>query len=101
MIHYDSLLQNATDIITKCNSYFIRKCDATEIYYKMRQVFYYKMRQFYYKMRQLLQNATAITKCKVYCKLRQYTEQFNLLKMEEDSCNNVQENLKLAMKKEG
>ena len=66
------------------------------------------MRQFYYKMRQLLQNAmillqnaTAILKCNVYCKLRQYTEQFNLLKMEKDSCNNVQENLKLAMKKEG
>ena len=22
LIHYDTLLQNATDIITKCNSYF-------------------------------------------------------------------------------
>ena len=27
LIHYDSLLQNAPDIITKCNSYFITKCD--------------------------------------------------------------------------
>ena len=26
LIPYDSLLQNATDIITKCNSYFIKKC---------------------------------------------------------------------------
>ena len=26
-IHYDSLLQNATNIITICDSYFIRKCD--------------------------------------------------------------------------
>ena len=43
LIHYNSLLQN-----------------ATEIYYKMRQVFYYKMRQFYYKMRQLLQIATIL-----------------------------------------
>ena len=54
--------------------------NATEIYYKMRQVFYYKMRHLYYKMRQLLQivaillqNATGITKCNVYYKLRQYT----------------------------
>ena len=27
LTHYDSLLQNATDIITKCDSYFITKCD--------------------------------------------------------------------------
>ena len=33
MIHYDSLLQS-----------------ATEVYYKIRQVFDCKMRQFYYKM---------------------------------------------------
>ena len=29
LIHYDSLLQNATDIITKCNRYFIAKCDRS------------------------------------------------------------------------
>ena len=29
LIHYDSLLQNATDIITKCDSYFITKCDRS------------------------------------------------------------------------
>ena len=29
LIHYDTLLQNATDIITKCNSYFITKCDRS------------------------------------------------------------------------
>ena len=53
LIHYDSLLQN-----------------ETEVYYKMRLVFYYKMRQFYHKIRQLLQiamillqNATFITNC--------------------------------------
>ena len=61
LIHYDSLLQNATDIITKCSSYFIIR--STEFYYKMRQVFYYKTRQFYYKMWQLLQNETFITNC--------------------------------------
>ena len=29
VIHYDGLLQNATDIITKCDSYFIGKCDRS------------------------------------------------------------------------
>ena len=64
------LLQNGTAILLQ---------NATEVYCKLRQVSYYKMRQFYYKMRQLLkiatislQNATVITKCHVYCKLRQY-----------------------------
>ena len=63
------LLQKATAVL-------LRK--ATEVYYKMLQGFYYKMRQFYDKMRQLLQtillqNATVITKCDVYYKLRQYS----------------------------
>ena len=80
LIHYESLLQNATDAITKCDSYFITKCDRF-YFYKLRQ-FYYKMRQFYYKMRQLLQNAmillqnaTIITKYDIYYKLRQYKYQ--------------------------
>ena len=29
MIHYDALLQNATDIITKCSSYFNTKYDGS------------------------------------------------------------------------
>ena len=29
LVPYKTLLQNATDIITKCNSYFIRKCDKS------------------------------------------------------------------------
>ena len=37
LIRYDSLLQNATDFITKCGTYFITKCDR--FYHKMRQVF--------------------------------------------------------------
>ena len=49
LIHYHSLLQNATDIITKSDSYFIIKLDIC-----------YKLRRFYFKMRQLLQNATFI-----------------------------------------
>ena len=51
LLRYDSLLQNATEGITKCNS-FITKRNC-----------YYKMGQFYYKMRQLLQCATFITNC--------------------------------------
>ena len=65
LIHYDTLLQNATAILLQ---------NATEVYYKMRQIFYYKMRQFYYKMGQLLQNAaillqnaTVIKRCKFRC----------------------------------
>ena len=61
------LLENATAVLLQ---------NATEVYYKMLQGFYYKMRQIYDKMRQvlqaiLLQNATVITKCNVYYKLRQ------------------------------
>ena len=29
LIHYDSLLQNATHIIAKCDSYFITNCDRS------------------------------------------------------------------------
>ena len=66
------LLQNTTAILLQ---------NATEVYCKIRQVFYYKIQQFYYKMRELLQiatvllqNATVITKCDVYYKLRQYKD---------------------------
>ena len=55
LIHYDSLLQNATDIITKCDRSLSQnetgfllatKCDS-----------FYKLRRYYYKMRQLLEIA--------------------------------------------
>ena len=42
LIHFDSLLQNATDNITKCDSYFIKKCE---------------------NYKNVLQNATVITNC--------------------------------------
>ena len=32
LLHYDTLLQNARDVITKCGRYFITKCN---VYYKM------------------------------------------------------------------
>ena len=55
LIHYDTLLQNATDIITRCYSYFITKCDkcllqnAPGVLLQNATV--------------SLQNATAVTKC--------------------------------------
>ena len=76
LIRYDSLLQNAKDVIKNCDSYFITKRDRSLL--QNAQGFFYKLRQFYNKMRQLLQNvtillqnATVITKCHVYYKLRQ------------------------------
>ena len=51
LIHYGSLLQNATAILLQ---------NATDVYYKMGQGFYYKRRQIYYKMWQLLQNVTVL-----------------------------------------
>ena len=62
LIRYDSSLQNATVILLK---------NAREVYYKMRNVFYYKMRQLLRNVIILLQNATVISKCDVYYKLRQ------------------------------
>ena len=47
MIRYNSLLQIMTDIITKCDSYFITKCD----------------RSWLQNATFLLQNATVIRKC--------------------------------------
>ena len=57
MIHYESLLENVIDIITKCSRCFITKCDRSLLQ---------NASGF------LLQNATVITKCDVYPKLRQY-----------------------------
>ena len=51
---YFNLLQSATSVITKCDSFF---------YYKVRQV--------------LLQSATGITKCDDYYKVRQYMVGFD------------------------
>ena len=73
LIHYDTLLPNATDIITKCDGYFITKCNRSLLQNASRFLIrkcdscftkggsFYKLQQFYYKIRQLLQNATFIT----------------------------------------
>ena len=62
LIHYDSLLKNATYIITKCESYFITKCD--------RNLLQNALGFLLQNATVLLQSATVITKCNVYYKLR-------------------------------
>ena len=52
-VHYNTLLQNATGIITICDSCFIKKCDKSLL--QNRSAF-------------LLQNVTVIIKCDVYAK---------------------------------
>ena len=64
LICYNSLLQNATDVITKCDSYFITKCD--------RRLLQNASGFLLQNAIVLLQNAIDITKCDVYHKLRQY-----------------------------
>ena len=61
MIHFETLLQNATAIFLQ---------NATDVYYKMRQVFYYKIRQFYHKMRQLLQMRSLLQIATVHQQMR-------------------------------
>ena len=55
MIHYDILLQNATDIITKCDSYFIIKCDKS----LLQNASSFSLQN----VTVLSQNATVITNC--------------------------------------
>ena len=42
-LYYKTLLHFVTDIITNVTAILLQ--NATEVYYKMRQVFYYKMLQ--------------------------------------------------------
>ena len=62
LIRYGSLLQNATDIITKCDSKFITKCDKS----LLQNVSGFLLQNATI----LLQNATVITKCDSYYKMR-------------------------------
>ena len=55
LIHYEILLQNATDTITKCDSYFIAKCDKSLL--QNASGFLLQNATV------LLQNATVITNC--------------------------------------
>ena len=60
LIRYDSLLQNVTDVITKCDSYFITKRDRSLL--QNASGFYYKMRQLLKNTTILLQNTIVTTK---------------------------------------
>ena len=75
LIHYHSLLQNATDIITKYDSYFITKCDRSLL--QNASGFLLQIRQLLQIATISLQNATVITKCDYCYKLRQYTDYFH------------------------
>ena len=55
LIRYDSLLQNATDVITKCATYFITKCK--------RSLLQNAAGFLLQNVTVLLQNVTVITKC--------------------------------------
>ena len=57
LIHYDSLLQNATDIITKCGSYFTTKCDRSLLQNAPGSLF------LLLSSTVLLENTTVITNC--------------------------------------
>ena len=57
LIHYDSLLQNATDVITKCGSYFITKCDRSLLQNASGSLFVLLSSTV------LLENTTVITNC--------------------------------------
>ena len=67
LVHYDTLLQNATDIITKCESCFITKYHKSLLQHVPGFLLQNAIA--------LIQNATIITKCgdfitkcDVYCK---------------------------------
>ena len=54
LVHYDKLLQNATEIITKCVTYPITKCSKICLlkyvsFFIAKCKGYYKMWEFYYK----------------------------------------------------
>ena len=71
--HQDNLLQNVTDILTKCGNYFTSKCDSSFIT-KCNKKSFQNASGF------LLQHTTVvvkyenfITKCEVYLKMYCYT----------------------------
>ena len=68
LIHYNTLLQNAKDIITECDSYFITKRNKSLLqdslcFLLQNATVYYKKRQLLQNATILLQNVTVITKC--------------------------------------
>ena len=58
LVHHDTLLQNAIDIITKCDSCFITNCDKS----LLKNVSAFLLQN----ATVLLHNAIVITKCDIY-----------------------------------
>ena len=81
-----SLLQSATSVITKCDSFFyykvrwsvITKCDS--FFITKCDKCYYKVRQVLQSVTILLQSATGITKCDDYYKVRQYIRPLDIFR---------------------
>ena len=71
LIYYNTLLQNVRDI-TKCNSYFITKCDKSSSQNVSRSLLQ--------NAAVFLQNATVITKCNIYYNTCWYTDKCFLTK---------------------
>ena len=72
LVHYDTLLQNARDIIAKCNGYFIPKCVR---FFITKCDSFISSCERYDKIRRILfQNVTVITKCVIYYKMRWYND---------------------------
>ena len=81
LICYNSLLQNATDVITKCNSYFITKCD--------RSLLQNASGFLLQNVTVLLQNATVITNCDSFItKCDSYYKMRRLLQIATVQCEN-------------
>ena len=77
LVHYDTLLQNVTYIITKYDSYFIVKCDKSLLqnapgFLLQNATVLLEKKQLLQNALILLQNTTVITKSDVYYKMRQH-----------------------------
>ena len=79
LVLHDTLLQNTTDIITKCHSYFIRECDKS----LLQTASAFLLQNTTGLLQNVtvitdatifLQNATVITNCDVYYRMRQYAD---------------------------
>ena len=70
LVYSDSLLQNAKDIVTKCDSYFIRKCDKS----LLENASGFSLENAIV----LLQFASVITKCDSYYKLRHLSQNLSV-----------------------
>ena len=75
--HYDTLLQNLTDIITKCDSYFITKCDRSLLqdasgFLLQNAIVWLQNTTVITNYDNFITKCESYTKCYTYYKLRQY-----------------------------